>query len=213
MQPCQGCARRARSYERGWWRTGRWANEARGQVWTSVQIRHYENTNVLLNQYHHRIVGTGEGGTFASREYAREESEREKERERRRGRARPMALPRCYRGVIREIEGQDRMPGGLVQPGVGVWRLPEEWFRYARSAFVAAPVTLNHDDGVALRNGTSTASLSTRLQEDGERCKCAWRDIRREEKRCFLSRCAIKNIYDYFPLLGTLVVVCDKSQK
>jgi len=52
-------------------------------------------------------VGTGEGGTFASREYARErEREREREKREREGeKGKPRPMPRGHKG----IEGQDRI--------------------------------------------------------------------------------------------------------
>lgn len=47
----------------------------------SVQIRHYENTNVLLNQYHHRIVGSALVGAARSHPGIQEKREREQEKE------------------------------------------------------------------------------------------------------------------------------------
>lgn len=92
---------------KGGWRSGGQARGWRGDgwVWTSVQIRHYENTNVLLNQYHHRIVGTGEGGTFATREYAGDEREWERKRERERVSKRERQRQRRESGTDGTAEG------------------------------------------------------------------------------------------------------------
>lgn len=44
---------------------------------SSVQIRHYENTNVLLNQYHHRIVGRPPVGAARSHPGTQRREQRE----------------------------------------------------------------------------------------------------------------------------------------
>lgn len=74
-------------------------------------------------------MGTGEGGTFATREYAGDEREREREKERRRERKkkrekerdreierREWDRRRC-RGGHKGIEGQDRIQGGWDAKG------------------------------------------------------------------------------------------------
>jgi len=69
-------------------------------------------------------VGTGEGGTFATREYAGDEREGEREREKekrserdRERERRESEINNVAEGVIREIEGQDRIQGGCDTKG------------------------------------------------------------------------------------------------
>lgn len=111
-----------------------------------------------------------------------------------------MALPRRYRGVIREMEGQDRMPGRSVQPGGGSAEVTGGMAPLCEKCLSGrAAVTLNHD-GVALRNGTVAASSSASAarrrrgtaekEEEGggggggrSRRKRARRDVGREEPR------------------------------
>lgn len=70
-------------------------------------------------------MGTGEGGTFATREYAGDEREREREKERERKREKKRETEterrewdrrRC-RGGHKGIEGQDRIQGGWDAKG------------------------------------------------------------------------------------------------
>lgn len=70
-------------------------------------------------------MGTGEGGTFATREYAGDEREREREKERERKREKKSETEierrewdrrRC-RGGHKGIEGQDRIQGGWDTKG------------------------------------------------------------------------------------------------
>lgn len=70
-------------------------------------------------------MGTGEGGTFATREYAGDEREREREKERGRKREKKRETEierrewdrrRC-RGGHKGIEGQDRIQGGWDAKG------------------------------------------------------------------------------------------------
>lgn len=64
-------------------------------------------------------MGTGEGGTFATREYAGDERERERKREKKREteiERREWDRRRC-RGGHKGIEGQDRIQGGWDTKG------------------------------------------------------------------------------------------------